>query len=404
MLKRFLLVVGVVLVLPACSTHAYLPLDGQLRGAVAPPAELKAVAGTAATAGYFAAPKQPRDSHSGGYAANVSVAEARSWFGRSGGDYKIELSNKGVSKATGSWLVIPYAVSLGVIPVVTHQEFESTLVLKDSDGSEIFRNSERYKIRGAFAIWPTALLFGTEGDSLSNSGINDLMNRHKLSLGQHIAGSRGEYEQSVSAATVDAYRTYLKQNPASFYRRETLRRLAALAPAQNPLRFHIDNMELASDYLSFIPADQAIWFVGPEGLRVHEVLTESRRQDEAILAARIRTGGAPYKVFSADEIDRLQRSGVKPALVAAMMEVSAGKAVAQPAPQPSPSVPAATPASMTAAPAAEPEDPDAADIAAQCAKRFAAMKACDQVPSLGRNICKAQVQRTYSHIACAVIQ
>lgn len=402
MLKKLLLVTASAFVLSACSTHAYLPVDGQLRGGVTPPAELKTVAGTAATR-YFAAPKQARDSHTGGYAADVAVAEARSWFGRSGGDYKIELSNQRVGKATGIWLLIPYAVSLGLIPVVTHQEFESTLTLKDSDGSEIFRNSERYKIRGAFALWPTALLFGTEGDSLSNSGINDQMNRHKLALGQHIAVSRGEYEQSVSAATVDAYRAYIKQHPASFYRQETLRRLAALAPAQNSLRFHIDNVALAPDYLAFIPADQALWFVGPEGLRVHDVLTQSRSQAESILAARIRTGGAPYKVFSADETERLQQSGVKSGLVAAMMEVSASPVTA-PAVQSAPGAPVATPAAMTAVPAAAAEDPTAADIVAQCAKRLAAMQACNQVPSLGRNLCKAQVQRTYSHIACAVIQ
>jgi hypothetical protein len=402
MLIRFLLVVGLSLALSACSTHAYLPLDGQLQGAVAPPAELKTVAGTAATR-FFFAPKQLRDSHSGGYAANVAVAEARSWFGRSGGDYKIELSNGGVGKATGNWLVIPYAVSLGLIPVVTHQEFESTLVLKDSDGAEIFRNSERYKIRGAFAIWPTALLFGTEGDSLSNSGISDQMNRHKLALGQHIAVSRGEYEQAVSAATVDAYRAYLEQHPASFYRQETLRRLAALAPAQNALRFHIDNVALEADYLRFIPGDQALWFVGPEGLRVHDVLTQSRSQAEPILAARIRTGGAAYKVFTTDEIERLQQSGMKPGLVAAMMEVSAQK-VSSPAVQPAPGASVVTPATMTVAPAAAPEDPTAGDIAAQCAKRLVAMQACDRVPSLGRNVCRAQVQRTYDHIACAVIQ
>lgn len=401
MFRRFLLV-GLALALSACGTHAYLPMDGQLQPDVAPPAELKAVAGTATSSRYGLPTLLPGLS-AGSQAAGVASAEASSWFARSGGDYSIEVSNQTVGKETGWWTLLLYMGSLGALPLVTEQEFESTLVLKDAGGTEVFRNSERYKMRGALAILPTAMVVGTVGNSASNRSVNDLMNRHKLSLGQHIAGSRGEYEQAVSAATVDAYRAYLKQNPASFYRQETLRRLAALAPAQNPLRFHIDNMALASDYLSFIPADQAIWFIGPEGLRVHEVLTESRRQDEAILAARIRTGGAPYKVFSADEIERLQRSGVKPGLVAAMMEVSAGKAVAQPV-QPAVSVPVVTPAAMTVAPAAAPEKPGAADIAAQCAKRFAAMKACEQVPSFGANICKAQVRKTYNHLVCEVIQ
>jgi hypothetical protein len=408
MLLRIMFVSALCMGVSACGTHAYLPIDGRLQPAVASPVELRAVSGTAETPNFYR-PTQLPGLTAGEQAAGLASSEARSWFGRPGTDYKVEISNAAVGKETGWWTLVLYIGTLGALPLVVHQEYESTLVFRDSAGSEIFRNDERYRMRGAISILPTALFVGTPGHGAANRGTQDMMNRHKLALGRHVAESRGNYEQAVAAATVDAYRAYIKNNPASFYRQETLRRLAALAPTQNPLRFHIDNMALASDYLPFVPADQAIWFIGPPGLRVHEVLTESRRQNEALLAARIRTGGARYKVFSGDEVDRLQRSGLKPELIAAMMEVSVSAPAAGAAPTvPAPAVAPATlsfPAGATAAPAAAaPEKPDAGDIAAQCAKRFAAMKACDQVPSLGRNVCKAQVNRTYSHIACAIIQ
>jgi hypothetical protein len=408
MLLRSMLVSALCVGASACGTHAYLPVDGRLQTPAASPLELSMVSGTAATPS-FHRPTQLPGLNAGDQAAGLASSEARSWFGRPGTDYQVEIANAAVGKETGWWTLVLYIGTLGALPLVVDQEYESTLVFRDSAGSEIFRNNERYRMRGAISILPTALFVGTPGHGAANRGTQDQMNRHKLALGAHMAQSRGEYEQAVAAATVEAYRSYLKENPASFYRRETLARLSALAPAQNPLRFHIDNMAIASDYLPFVPADQAIWFVGPAGLRVHDVLTESRRQNEALLAARIRTGGAPYKVFNSEEVARLQSSGIKPGLIAAMMEVSAA------APTPTPAVnvvaPAGQPASIMFAPAAaapaanvEADKPDAGDIAAQCAKRFAAMKACDQVPSLGRNLCKAQVNRTYDHIACAVIQ
>lgn len=402
MLIRFLLVSGFAAALSACGTHAYIPLEGQLHGSVAPPVELKAVSGTVSTAS-FSRPTQLAGLNAGGQAAGVAGAEAASWFAGPGTDYTVEVANQAVGKETGWWSMILYFGSLGALPVMIEQEYESTVVLKDRGGSEIFRNSERYRMRGSMAILPTAMVVGTPGNSTSTRATLDQMNRHKLALGQHIAASRGEYEKAVAADTVQAHRDYLEQNPGSFFRSASLTRLAALAPTRNALRFHIDNLKLAPDYLAYIPEDQALWFVGPEGLRVHDVLTQSRSQAESILAARIRTGGSAYKVFNADEIARLQQSGVKPNLVAAMMEVSA-QTVAAPVAQAVSSAPVVTPAAMTATPAAAPENPNAGDVAEQCAKRLAAMQLCNQVPSLGRNICKAQVNRTYDHIACALIQ
>jgi hypothetical protein len=360
--------------------------------------------GLSSTESDYAIPSLLPGTSSGQDAYSLAQTEVNGWFAGPGEDYRIEVMNQG-GKETGGWTFFMYFLSLGLLPYVGENDYTSTLVMKDHQGNEVFRNAGQYKMRGALSVWlPTAMAVGTPGNIKAQQSVRDQMNRHKLALGQHITASRAEYERAVAVDTVETHRNYLEQNPASFFRSSSLRRLAELAPAQNPLRFHIDNLKLAPDYLAYIPEDQSLWFAGPEGLRVHDVLTESRTQPASILAARIRTGGASYKIFTADEIERLQQSGVKPDLVAAMMEVSASK----PAPieQSSSAVPVVTPAAAAPAvpvPAAQ-EDPTVGDIAAQCAKRFAAMQACEQIPSFGSNICKAQVRKTYNHLACEVIQ
>lgn len=70
-----------------------------------------------------------------------------------------------------------------------------------------------------------------------------------------------------------------------------------------------------------------------------------------------------------------------------------------------PAAAAAEPApEVSAVPAAPAEAPAAGDIAAQCAKKYAAMKACEQIPSLGATVCKSQVNKTYKHLVCSLIQ
>ena len=390
--------------LAGCTTHNYLPADGQLVGQVAAPVELSKVRGSLSSRNIdYAVPSLLPGTDSGKDAYDLARTEVSGWFAGPGDDYAVELGNQG-GKETGGWTFFMYFLSLGLLPYVGENDYTSTLVLKDRQGNEVFRNTEQYKMRGALSVWlPTAMAVGSTGGGEAQESVRDQMNRHKLALGQHIVATRAEYERAVAADTVETHRNYLKQNPGSFFRAASLRRLADLAPDQNALRFHIDNLKLAPDYLAYVPEDQAIWFVGPEGLRVHDVLTQSRSQAESILAARIRTGGGAYKVFSADEIERLQESGLKPGLVAAMMEVSAGK-VAAPAVQPAASAPVAVPVTTAAPTAAEPDSPSVTDIAAQCAKRFAAMQACEQIPSFGSNICKAQVRKTYNHLACEIIQ
>jgi len=202
---------------------------------------------------------------------------------------------------------------------------------------------------------------------------------------------------------VTAYRGYLGDNPASFFRMETMRRLASLAPESDAQAFHRQNLALDSAYMLYLPDEYDVWFAGPEVMRVHDVLRLSAEQDEALLASRIRAAAQPYKVFDGNEISLLQEGGLSPALIAAMIDASAGTATTTPTAAADPGAPV-MPVAGAAPVAGQQAAPGAADIAAQCAKRYAAIKACDQVPSLGANLCRSQVKKKYNHLACELIQ
>jgi hypothetical protein len=273
----------------------------------------------------------------------------------------------------------------------------------------LFTNTDTFVVKEALSVYfPTPYFVGVQGKGPLYDLTRDQLNRHALALGQHIADSRGAYEAAVRAGTVAAYRKYLSDNPTSFFRVDALQRLAGLAPTRNALAFHRENLALDSRYRRFIPPAQAVWFIGPDGMTVADVLEKQRREDAGLLASRIRAGGQPYKVFNDEEIAELKKGGLKPALIAAMLDASAGTATPVATPAVAPAVGGALMNSLSAqpasAPAAAPAAPTAGQVAADCAKRFAAMKACEQVPSFGANICKAQVRKTYNHLVCEVIQ
>lgn len=405
-LRITLLALLSVALLSGCHTRRYLPPDGQVAPAVTPPQELAAysgsvVSGTFSLMGGF-------DNSGDDAALRRGWNEAGKWFAGSGSEYQLAINVK-KTDTKGVWTFWTYLLTLSLLPYVETNTYESTLELRSGD-DVLFSNTDSFAVKEALSVYfPTPYFVGVQGKGPLYQLTRDQLNRHALALGQHIADSRGAYEAAVQAGTVAAYRKYLADNPTSFFRMDALQRLAGLAPSRNALAFHRENLALDGRYRRFIPAAQAVWFIGPDGMTVADVLEKQRREDTGLLASRIRAGGQPYKVFNDEEIAELKKGGLKSALIAAMLDASAGTAAPAAAPAVAPAVGGALINSLSAQPAsapaaAAPAAPTAGQVAADCAKRFAAMKACEQVPSFGSNICKAQVRKTYSHLVCEVIQ
>lgn len=372
------------MILSGCMTYRYLPQDGQLAAPVDLP---EGVRDYTIAFEYQGNPPSPpfRDG---------AEQELQTWFGGRGDDLKVVLADKTV-QAEGFWTLVPYMLTLSLVPAVTTRTAESTLTIYAAD-QPVFSHTGQFQTRDALStFFPTPFLFGSLGGGELKLAGQDQMMHHKRALAAFIVRSRDDYEQAVSAGTVDAYRAYLRDNPASFFRMDTLSRLAALAPAGNALAFHEANLELDAAYMAFLPDELDVWFVGPEGMTVHDVLKASRTEDEALLVSLIKAAGKPYKVFNADELAVLKKGGLSPVLIAAMIDVSAASG-------------SASAGSLGAAPVAgagqDGASPTAGDVAAQCAKRYAALQACDKVPGFGANICRNQVKSKYSHLACSVIQ
>jgi hypothetical protein len=225
------------------------------------------------------------------------------------------------------------------------------------------------------------------------------LNRQKKALQQYIHIQQADYENVVSAGSVDAYRQYLKNNPDSFFRMETLRRLAELAPSSHALSYHRDNIALDNAYIVYLPDEYDIWFLGPQDMKVYDVLRLSHDEDNPLLASRIRAANQPYKVFNSDEIALLKEGGLPSSLIAAMIDASASAQAGSARP-----AVASTNAAAANTPAGPAGQNGMNDIVAQCAKRYAAFKACDQIPSFGANVCRSQVKKKYSHMACELVQ
>lgn len=382
------------MILSGCMTYRYLPQDGKLAAPVDLPAGVRDYT---IDFEYQGSPPSPpfRDG---------AEQELQAWFGGRGDDLRVVLADKTV-EAKGYWTLVPYMLTLSLVPAVTTRTAESTLTIYASD-QPVFSHTGQFQVRDALStFFPTPFMFGSLGGGELKLAGQDQMMHHKRALAAFIARSRDDYEQAVSAGTVEAYREYLRENPASFFRMDTLSRLAEMAPERGALAFHGANLELDPAYMAYLPDELDVWFVGPEGMTVHDVLKASRTEDEALLVSVIKAAGKPYKVFNADELAVLKQGGLSPALIAAMIDVSAASHAA---PADNPAAPAATAAPVAGAPVAgagdDAADPTAGDVAAQCAKRYAALKACDKVPGFGANICRNQVKSKYSHLVCSVIQ
>lgn len=403
-LRITLLALLSVTLLSGCHTRRYLPPDGQMAPNVAPPQELSGYYGSVSAGdieGMLNAARKDETLRNG-------WNEAEKWFAGNGNDYQVAVNIK-KTDGRGGWTFWTYLLTLSLLPYVQTNDYESTLELRSGD-DVLFSNTDSFAVKEALSVYfPTPYLVGAQGNGPLRDLTRDQLNRHALALGRHIAESRGAYEAAVRAGTAAAFRTYVSDNPTSFFRMNALQRLAGLAPTGNALAFHRENLALDSRYRRFIPPEQAVWFIGPDGMTVADVLEKQLREDTSLLASRIRAGGQPYKVFNDEEIAELKKGGLKPALIAAMLDASAGTASPVATPAAAPAAGSALVNSLSAQPgsepaAAAPAAPTAGQVAADCAKRLAAMKACEQIPSFGSNICKAQVRKTYSHLVCEVIQ
>jgi hypothetical protein len=130
------------------------------------------------------------------------------------------------------------------------------------------------------------------------------------------------YQQAKSQNTLQAYTEFLHAHPSSPSRRKALQSMCGIIKTQGGsyerYRKFVAEYE---DGLEFVPSRHRLALTGPEGMRIHDIITLLKRGiDDTVIAAKIRSHNARYKDFDFDEIASLKKMGITDPLVAAMID------------------------------------------------------------------------------------
>lgn len=223
-------------------------------------------------------------------------------------------------------------------------------------------------------------------------------------------GTRNAYAAAEKANTVDAYMSFITAHPNDARASTAAKRVAALsASASGDAQAAIDEKLVAAFPAAAkeLPPERRVPLIGPAGLRVRDVrkMTEAKIAPK-IIVARINASSEPFKSFDADELVVLKNMGLSDDVVAAMMEVTTKVEERRRADQEREAMRAEIAAlkamieKQAAAGAAKSgqtvqtkEGP--MDVMASCAKRLGALKACEEIPSIGAAICSSAAESAF---------
>lgn len=131
------------------------------------------------------------------------------------------------------------------------------------------------------------------------------------------------YQQAKKIKTYAAYEGFLQLFPDAPERREALAAMAAIVGKpkgtfEGYKRFITD----FPDGLEFIPQDAQLALIGPEGMRVHDILglLLKDRVEDSVIAAKIRMQNGIYRDFTFKEISALKKKGMTGVLIEAMLD------------------------------------------------------------------------------------
>jgi hypothetical protein len=137
----------------------------------------------------------------------------------------------------------------------------------------------------------------------------------------------GAYKQAKSLNTLQAYAVFLRAHPASPSRRKALESMSRVINTQGgsyeSYRKFVAEYE---DGLEFVPSQQRLSLVGPEGIRVHDIIGLLKQGiKDTVIAAKVRMQNAMYKDFDGKEMITLKKMGMTDVLIEAMLD-STGRA------------------------------------------------------------------------------
>lgn len=230
----------------------------------------------------------------------------------------VSVDNDGSQMHWGSFFL--YIVTLTLVPATDDLQFESHMAVKSGEKT-LFTSREKGEMRRYLSVYfPTPLFIGKSDPAVASQDMTQaMMARHRQALDQWMTAEKQQYDQQVAGKSMLEQRQWLIDNPDSLFAGDILANLAAHTPRRNTLGWHRENVALFPGYISLLPEEDALWFVGPEDRRVIDLVDAIKRgKNQTILAASVETQG-PYKVFAEEEVRRLRKMGLSSDLIAAMI-------------------------------------------------------------------------------------
>ncbi len=230
---------------------------------------------------------------------------------------------------------------------------------------------------------------------------------------QEAALEKTAYDSAIKANSLDALKAYLSEFPNGAHRKEVIERAVNLAKADPQKLVALASLaSVAPKALDLIPVSERVLLIGPEGLRVQDVLAllESGVV-EGVVASKIKGAGKAYKDFAVDELAMLKQLEVPDTIVQAMLDATAAAKRKKETDDASAALRAEIDAlkQLIAAQAKAPAGGSGAsskpaqtvqtkegpmDMAASCAKRLAALKGCGALP-MGASICQTAAKSSF---------
>jgi hypothetical protein len=130
------------------------------------------------------------------------------------------------------------------------------------------------------------------------------------------------YQKAKSKNTVTAYADFLRAQPSSPSRRKALATMSKLIEKQtDPNEGFKKFISEFGDGAEFVPPQYRLALVGPEGMRVADILELLHQGiEDKVIAAKIRMQNGIYKNFDVKELGALKKMGVTGVLVEAMLD------------------------------------------------------------------------------------
>lgn len=181
-----------------------------------------------------------------------------------------------------------YMLTLSLIPYHEQNRYADIYAIQ-WQGTTLLESRVEYAVDGYLSLYfPTPMLFlGSLNDEQSEqqSARTIAEGLHQKNVLAEVEKQRATFE-SINPKTVEEIAEFMAgPGKDSIYRPLVIQQLISMAPADQELEYHAENLSIPG-YLTLLPEKHQAWLIGPEGLRgldLHTALNQGAQEDELLI-------------------------------------------------------------------------------------------------------------------------